>query len=295
MLQTLADIFPTDVFHRQVLGMNRRNAGVIYRNHTRRDFTVADDKVATKELLEPAGIPVPQTHAVLGEIRSIGPHWSQISELPNVVIKPAKGRAGNNILVLERTDTDWRTPSGTHYEAAAIQRHIADIIYGTQSYGAWDRAIVEARVVAHPFFRRIYDGGLPDVRIIAYDDELLLAMSRIPTAASDGKANLHQGALGVRIDLETGELGAGYDYRQYHPAHPDSGVHFAGRTVPHWDAMRAISHAVCKQVPLDYLGIDIVLDETRGPLVMEINARPGLEIQNVNQQGLLEKLPPALS
>ena len=290
MLQALAD-----VFHRQVLGMNRRNAGVIYRNHTRRDFTVADDKVATKELLEPAGIPVPETYAVLDEIRSVKPNWPQIAERPSVVIKPAKGRAGNNILVLDRTDTNWTSPSGAGYDAGAIQRHIADIVYGTQSYGAWDRAIVEERVVGHPFFRRIYDGGLPDVRMIAYQDELLLAMSRIPTSVSEGKANLHQGALGVRIDLDSGVMGPGYDYRRYHPAHPDSGVHFEGCTVPHWDHVRTISHAVCDLVPLDYLGIDIVLDEAQGPLVMEINARPGLEIQNVNQQGLLEKLPPTLS
>ena len=285
MLQKLAD-----VFHRQVLGMNRRNADVIYRNHTRKDFTVADDKVVTKQLLEPAGIPVPQTYAILHEIRELQEAWERIAQLSDLVIKPANGRAGQKILVLKRTADGWATPGGTHYSAGAIQRHIADIIYGTHASGAWDRAIVESRVVAHPFFRAIYEAGLPDVRVIAYQGTLVQAMCRIPTAASDGKANLHQGALGVRIDLETGRLGQGYNYAQYHPAHPDSGVRFAGRTMPSWDAVRAISLGVCDLVPLDYLGIDIVLDETQGPLVMEINARPGLEIQNVNQQGLREQL-----
>lgn len=288
MLQKLADLF-----HRQVLGMNRRNLGVIYRNASRQDFTVADDKVETKALLEPAGIPVPQTHAVLGEIRSIKDAWPQVAQRQNVVVKPAKGRAGNNILVLNRTDQGWETPSGTIYGRAAIQRHIADIIYGAQSYGAWDRALVEDRVVAHSFFREIYDGGLPDIRIIVHQETPLLAMIRLPTDASDGKANLHQGALGIRVDLETGQLGRGYDYRQYQSTHPDSGVWFTEQTLPHWEQALDVSQAVSELVPIEYLGIDIVLDETRGPLVMEINARPGLEIQNVNQQGLHELIPSA--
>jgi len=39
-------------------------------------------------------------------------------------------------------------------------------------------------------------------------------------------------------------------------------------------------------VPLNYVGVDIVIDETDGPLILEINARPGLEIQNINGFGL---------
>ncbi len=37
---------------------------------------------------------------------------------------------------------------------------------------------------------------------------------------------------------------------------------------------------------LNYLGADIVVDQSQGPLLLEVNARPGLQIQNVTGTGL---------
>jgi hypothetical protein len=41
---------------------------------------------------------------------------------------------------------------------------------------------------------------------------------------------------------------------------------------------------------IKFLGCDVVLDETSGPLLLEINIRPGLEIQNVNLAPLRTRL-----
>ncbi len=41
---------------------------------------------------------------------------------------------------------------------------------------------------------------------------------------------------------------------------------------------------------LGYLGVDLVLDKTHGPLMLELNARPGLNIQIANNDGLLERM-----
>jgi hypothetical protein len=41
---------------------------------------------------------------------------------------------------------------------------------------------------------------------------------------------------------------------------------------------------------LGYQGIDIVLDRDKGPLLLELNARPGLAIQIANQAGLGPRL-----
>ncbi len=38
------------------------------------------------------------------------------------------------------------------------------------------------------------------------------------------------------------------------------------------------------------LGADIVIDRNRGPMLLELNARPGLAIQVANQCGLRERL-----
>jgi D-alanine-D-alanine ligase-like ATP-grasp enzyme len=48
-------------------------------------------------------------------------------------------------------------------------------------------------------------------------------------------------------------------------------------------------------VPLGYAGIDVCLDERRGPVVIEVNARPGIEIQNALQKGLVPELQKALA
>jgi len=41
---------------------------------------------------------------------------------------------------------------------------------------------------------------------------------------------------------------------------------------------------------LGYMGIDFVIDERYGPQILEVNVRPGLEIQNINGAGLRKAL-----
>jgi hypothetical protein len=43
-------------------------------------------------------------------------------------------------------------------------------------------------------------------------------------------------------------------------------------------------------INLAFLGVDLVIDRDRGPLLLELNARPGLQIQVANQAGLLKRL-----
>ncbi len=40
---------------------------------------------------------------------------------------------------------------------------------------------------------------------------------------------------------------------------------------------------------LGYIGVDIVLDKVHGPQMLELNARPGLNIQIANREGLLHR------
>ena len=41
---------------------------------------------------------------------------------------------------------------------------------------------------------------------------------------------------------------------------------------------------------LGYIGVDFVLDRDHGPMILELNARPGLAIQMANGNGLLPRL-----
>ena len=72
--------------------------------------------------------------------------------------------------------------------------------------------------------------------------------------------------------------------------HPDTGEPIAGLTIPQWDHCLLLAARCYELTALGYLGVDIVLDRTRGPLILELNARPGLNIQIANKLGLKYRL-----
>jgi alpha-L-glutamate ligase-like protein len=115
-------------------------------------------------------------------------------------------------------------------------------------------------------------------------------MSRLPTRRSHGKANLHQGAIGVGIDLGSGVTMGGVSGNSAVSNHPDTGAEIAGFNVPGWDQILDMSARCYEAVHLGYLGVDIVLDRDLGPLILELNARPGLNIQIANRRGLKHRL-----
>lgn len=283
-------------FNEYVLGINRRNAVVIHEANKRRDLVLANDKTISKHVLAEHGMPVPPTFAVLSEVKDIKTHWASMTAHKTFVVKPAQGLRGSKILVLTRTRGGWLTPGGTFYTPAMLQQHIADIILGSHSGGKRDKALIEQRVYPHPFFTDIYPIGLPDLRVITHEGRVVQAMLRVPTDASDGKANLCQGAIGIGIDINTGTLQEGFLNNVYFREHPDSGAALPGRQIPFWEEIIQISKHTAALMPLRYLGIDIVIDRTAGPMILEINARPGLQIQNTNRTGLrplLERTPVA--
>jgi hypothetical protein len=107
---------------------------------------------------------------------------------------------------------------------------------------------------------------------------------------SGGRANLHQGAIGVGVELTTGITHAGVLHSQVVDLHPDSGASINDFRIPDWDGLLAMAARCQQAIPLGYLGVDIVLDEQHGPQVLELNARPGLAIQIANQSGLRQRL-----
>lgn len=275
----------------KVLGLNERNTTLVYAHNDRRDYPLADDKSKCKEILHKEGIATPETFVLIDGLRQIPNFWENTADRQKLVIKPAKGSGGGGILVLNRLSADtFQTPSGKIYDKDDIEMHLANIIFGVYSFGSSDIAIVEQQLIPHSFFTNIYSNGIPDFRVIVFKNQPLMAMLRMPTNASDGKGNLHAGAIGVGIDLESGVLTKGFMKGEYLSAHPDSQVVFEGLQLPCWEETMALTLQTAKAFPLKYLGIDIVFDEVHGPMIMEINVRPGLEIQNVNQKGLLERI-----
>ncbi len=277
----------------RVLAMNNRNLGFVYPSNARSHFPYANDKLLAKATLEAVGVPVPATHYAYRYFFELSRLREELGALEDFVIKPAQGSGGNGILVIAGRDGDeWLSVSGRRISLEELQRHITDIIFGVYSHDMADVAIVEDRIIQNPAIDAIYDRGLADVRLILYRHEPVLAMSRIPTSRSDGRANLHQGAVGIGIDLESGRSRFAMIGGQPLEKHPDSGAPLIDFAIPYWAEVMEYARRAAESVPLKYLGVDVAIAE-EGPVILEINARPGLEIQNANftpMRALLEAI-----
>lgn len=275
-----------------VLGMNQRNGDFILRYNSRRNYPLVDDKLLTKQLALDAGIAVPELYAVVESEFQVGQLDNILGTHNDFAIKPAHGSGGEGILIIKgRNKGRYRKLSGALVTQAEIEHHVSNILSGMYSLGGQpDKALIEYRVNFDPVFEHISYQGVPDIRTIVFKGIPVMSMLRLPTRLSDGKANLHQGAIGAGVNLAGGQTLNGVWQNQMVDEHPDSGNTITNLTIPYWEKILLLS-AQCKElVAMDYIGVDIVLDSTFGPLMLEINARPGLSIQLANKQGLLPLL-----
>jgi len=275
-----------------ILGMNRRNVGYIARYNSRDRFPLVDDKLKTKLIAQKANLPVPELLNVVSTQYEIESIEQELVKHTEFVIKPAQGSGGKGILVIEALMEDGFVKSnGVTIELNIIKRHLSNILSGLHSLGGRaDVAIVESLVRISPLFEHISHEGVPDIRLIVFKGYPVMGMLRLATKSSDGKANLHQGAVGVGIDIGTGESIAAVQYNRIVKVHPDTGVPLRDIVIPNWQQLLSLAARCYEVTQLGYLGCDIVIDEHKGPLLLELNARPGLSIQIANNQGLLPRL-----
>lgn len=278
-----------------VLGMNCRNISLIARHNRRAHYPNADSKIMAKRLAQQAGIPVPELYRCIEHIGDLRRLHHILDGLDDFVVKPDHGSGGEGVLVLARASDGTLTRlNGEPLSLASCKLHIANIIHGLFSLGGQpDSALIEYRVRFDPVFDELSYRGVPDIRVIVFLGIPLMAMMRLPTRQSGGRANLHQGAIGVGISLDTGITRGGVQGSTSISTHPDSHVSIQGITIPHFHRILSIASRSYEIFGLGYLGVDIVLDEHRGPMVLEVNVRPGLAIQLANGIGLRNRVDAA--
>jgi alpha-L-glutamate ligase-like protein len=296
--------------YRQFLTKNERNK-VYLRKNSSEGRAVADSKYRTKKILEKAGVGVPKLIKRFKTSEEVENYkWDSLEG--NFVIKPVSGYGGDGILIVRKKIVTkpfpnpsldravktskgevWQMMNGQIIDIVELKLHCQEILAGRYSlHGMPDSVLVEERIKIHPMFLALTKAGTPDIRVIVFNKIPVMAMLRIPTEKSGGKSNLQQGAIGLGVDLATGITtygieGKGEEIRKIFDRGKKKMIKVNGIRIPMWrevletavNCQRAVSG-------LGFLGVDVVLDKDKGPMVLEINARPGLSIQICNKAGL---------
>ncbi len=221
-----------------IMGINRRNADYVLKYNQRHLYPIVDDKIITKQRAIEAGIHVPEMYGIISTEKEIERLPEIIGERSDFVIKPAQGAGGDGILVIaDRFEERYKTVSGRIISHEEIEHQLSSILTGLYSLGGHrDRALIEYRVTPDQIFKSISYEGVPDIRIIVLMGYPVMAMLRLPTRQSNGKANLHQGAIGVGVDLATGLTLRGTWLNNKISKHPDTTNAVDGVQLPNWDA-----------------------------------------------------------
>lgn len=283
---------PFKLHDKGIMGMNQRNISYIGRYNDRTKYPLVDDKLKTKIIAEKAGATVPELIGVISHQAEVKNIHDMVKNWPGFVIKPAQGSGGKGILVCtSHQDGVYSKPSGSTMNKQDVERHITNALAGLFSLGGKnDVAVVENLIQFDDVFEGFSYEGVPDIRVIVFKGYPVMAMMRLSTAASDGKANLHQGAVGVGVDIATGKAVRAVQFDKPILQHPDTGKDLSTLQVPHWNKLLTLASSAWEMTGLGYLGTDMVLDKEQGPMVLELNARPGLAIQIANGCGLLPRL-----
>jgi alpha-L-glutamate ligase-like protein len=277
---------------REALGLNRRNQEFMLRLNPPRLVGLVDHKVQTKEVLARHGLPVPETFGRYVRQRELELLAREVERRSEFALKPARGAGGEGVVVIAGRHQDRLVKaSGAQLRVGDLVAHAADIIAGAFSLSqSRDEAVLEHRLAPEAVLARYSPGGIPDVRVVVFRGVPVMAMLRLPTHASDGRANLHVGGVGVGLDLPSGRAVHAIRRDRGILLHPDTQQPLSAIQVPCWDDILLLAARSYDAIPLGYFGIDIVIDVRLGPVILELNARPGLSIQLANHRGLRRAL-----
>lgn len=284
-----------------ILGLNARSQQFAYKYNTRRGKNIADSKIQTARMLKGAGVSHPFIYKKFKDPREVlNFNWESLPD--KFALKPSRGMGGEGIIVIKKRITDkkilksaktpiWITTNKERITPEDLKLHTLDILEGAYSMGnVPDVAFIQEYVGRAEAFRKWAYRGTPDIRIIVFNKIPVMAMLRLPTKESGGRANLHQGALGVGVDIATGITTRAIWHGEEIVFKPGTERKLRGIKIPDWEKVLETAVKAQEASHLGYVGVDIVIHPQKGPMVLELNAQPGLQIQLANGEGLKKRL-----
>lgn len=298
-----------------LLGINARNLLYIKPSLTKRALHIVDNKLVAKKILKKNHLPIPKTFGAISSSRQLSEfEWETLP--PSFALKPNRGFGGEGILIFFAKKKQkalpikspgllrfapffskkvpleaWIRADGSSLTLNNLKEQILNIIDGTFSLGNMpDTAFFEERIQILKLFKNYCFKGIPDIRIVVYNSIPVMAELRLPTRESAGKANLHLGAIGVGVDMASGITTYAIRYDKPIDYIPGTRLSPRGLKIPDWSDILELAIKAQRAVGCDFVGVDISIDRERGPIILELNARPGLAIQLANMVPLRERL-----
>ena len=281
--------------NKEILTNNYRISQLIQKYNRREDYPIVDNKILTAKKAESHNVPVPKNYLFIQSHGQLKQELVNLSRLEtSFVVKPAEGSQGGGILIINSvTETEdfnnaiFHTSRLGDLTLNEFKHYLSGILSGLYSLrGHKDYILVQEKISNIDDFRSVTNSGIPDVRVIVFMGFPVMAMIRFPTLLSGGRGNLHLGAVGCGIHLKTGEIFHSIQNNRTIHEHPDTQKTLSGLKIPLWDEILLLASRSSEMARIGYLGVDIVIDKIKGPLLLEMNARPGLSIQLANQRGL---------
>lgn len=277
----------------EILGLNSRGNLFSYPYNNSSAKQKANSKLAAKRALKKADVPVPDIYAKFVNAHNLLTFdWKR---LPSAfALKPNRGLGGEGIIIVKKRSLDskgWITTQKKKVTIDDLKIHILDILEGAYSIdNTPDVAYIEEYVGRHKALRKYAYRGTPDIRVIVFNRVPVMAMLRLPTKESGGRANLHQGAIAVGVDIATGITTKAYWHGEYIHYKPDTKRKLHGIKIPQWTKVLETAVRCQDATGLGYFGADIVMHPEKGPMILELNFQPGLSIQLANAAGLRKRL-----
>lgn len=281
---------------KRVLGRNERNLAYMRPNNKRKAKRIADNKLLTKKVLEHANIPVPRLITSITKPEQLFTFdWDALPR--SFAIKPVTGLEGGGIEIFYNRDKNgnWIKADRSRVSPESLENHARSILEGKFSlHNTPDQVLFEERVKMHKVFKYYAYKGAPDVRIIVFNNIPIMSYVRLPTKQSNGKGNLAIGAIGAGIDMATGyTTTAIIGKSQPIEVVPETSLRLSGLKIPYWNKILRYAIEAQRASGLGFAAIDFLIDREKGPVIVELNARPGLSIQLANRDGLKWRLEKA--
>lgn len=272
--------------------LSKENWKDLIDKHNPKEVLETIDKLEQKARLKEAGVPIPETYLVLETEEDLERYVQWLKDrMTGFVVKPAKGHGGLGVLVVNRRIAQrYILTSGKGVETSYLMRHARRILEGNYTRKVPDRALIEEKLVLSRRLRELRTPGLLDIRVVVYRGFPIMAMTRLPSKRSGGRANIHQGAIGAGISISEGRIVSASYLRRAIKRHPTSGKAMIGFKFNMWEDILETASEAGSCMNMGFVGVDLTVAEGRGVVVLEVNKRPGLEIQNANRSGMKRRI-----